>query len=191
MITRIVLAACVVCAVTLPAAAVDSETMRYLVNCSADQGGQARVDACTGLLDGRALPPSVKPLYIYENRAAAYEDIGRLDEARRDLDRGVDLAGPEDKFGALYSRGLFLSSMTADRDAALADLSAAIALDPNQARVYMQRGNTYRLMKRYDEAGVSWLNTATAGAIQVDAPPDRPPYVADTWRQRQSRYWRE
>jgi len=47
------------------------------------------------------------------------------------------------------------------------------------------------VMKRYDEAGVSWLNTATAGAIQVDAPPDRPPYVADTWRQRQSRYWRE
>jgi competence protein ComEC len=47
------------------------------------------------------------------------------------------------------------------------------------------------VMKRYDEAGVPWLNTATSGAIQVNAPPDRPPYVADTWRQRQSRYWRE
>jgi len=47
------------------------------------------------------------------------------------------------------------------------------------------------VIKRYDEAGVPWLNTATAGAIQVDAPPDRPPYVAATWRQRQSRYWRE
>ncbi|KLD65906.1 DNA internalization-related competence protein ComEC/Rec2 [Dyella japonica] len=47
------------------------------------------------------------------------------------------------------------------------------------------------VIKRYDEAGVPWLNTATAGAIQVDAPPDRPPHVAATWRQRQSRYWRE
>lgn len=47
------------------------------------------------------------------------------------------------------------------------------------------------VMQRYDEAGVPWLNTATSGAIQVDAPPDRPPYVAETWRQRQSRYWRE
>lgn len=47
------------------------------------------------------------------------------------------------------------------------------------------------VMQRYDEAGVPWLNTATAGAIQVDAPPDGPPRVAATWRQRQSRYWRE
>jgi competence protein ComEC len=47
------------------------------------------------------------------------------------------------------------------------------------------------VMQRYDAAGVPWLNTATSGAIQVNAPPDRPPYVAETWRQRQSRYWRE
>jgi len=47
------------------------------------------------------------------------------------------------------------------------------------------------VMQRYDDAGVPWLNTATSGAILVDVPPDRPPYVAGTWRQRQSRYWRE
>ncbi|MET3654152.1 DNA internalization-related competence protein ComEC/Rec2 [Dyella japonica] len=47
------------------------------------------------------------------------------------------------------------------------------------------------VMKRYEEAGVPWLNTAVTGAIQIDAPPDRPPHVAATWRQRQSRYWRE
>jgi competence protein ComEC len=47
------------------------------------------------------------------------------------------------------------------------------------------------VMQRYDEAGVPWLNTATTGAIEVNAPPDQPPYVAQTWRQRQSRYWRE
>ncbi|AIF47707.1 DNA internalization-related competence protein ComEC/Rec2 [Dyella japonica] len=47
------------------------------------------------------------------------------------------------------------------------------------------------VMQRYDAAGVPWLNTATSGAIQVDVPADRPPYVAETWRQRQARYWRE
>jgi competence protein ComEC len=47
------------------------------------------------------------------------------------------------------------------------------------------------VMQRYDDAGVPWLNTATAGAIQVDVPPDGAPYVSATWRQRQSRYWRE
>jgi competence protein ComEC len=48
-----------------------------------------------------------------------------------------------------------------------------------------------QVMKRYDQADIPWLNTATSGAIEVDAPPDRPPYVAQTWRQRQARYWRE
>lgn len=47
------------------------------------------------------------------------------------------------------------------------------------------------VMKRYDDAGVPWLNTAVSGAIRVDVPPDAPPFVAQTWRQRQSRYWRE
>jgi competence protein ComEC len=47
------------------------------------------------------------------------------------------------------------------------------------------------VMQRYDAAGVPWLNTATSGAIQVDFPPDGAPFVAQTWRQRQSRYWRE
>ncbi|RDI99649.1 DNA internalization-related competence protein ComEC/Rec2 [Dyella solisilvae] len=48
-----------------------------------------------------------------------------------------------------------------------------------------------RVIERYEQEGVPWLNTATTGAIQVDFPPDRPPYVAARWRQRQSRYWRE
>ncbi|WP_114240014.1 DNA internalization-related competence protein ComEC/Rec2 [Dyella sp. C9] len=47
------------------------------------------------------------------------------------------------------------------------------------------------VVERYEKAGVAWLNTATAGAIQVDVPPDGPPRVVARWRQRQSRYWRE
>lgn len=47
------------------------------------------------------------------------------------------------------------------------------------------------VIQRYEAAGVPWLNTSTAGAIQVDFPPDGPPRVASRWRRRQSRYWRE
>ncbi|WP_243049570.1 DNA internalization-related competence protein ComEC/Rec2 [Dyella sp. RRB7] len=47
------------------------------------------------------------------------------------------------------------------------------------------------VVQRYEKAGVPWLDTATAGAVQVDFPPDGPPRVAAQWRLRQSRYWRE
>ena len=47
------------------------------------------------------------------------------------------------------------------------------------------------IVKRYEDAGIPWLNTATSGAIEVDFPPDAPPRVTARWRERQARYWRE
>jgi competence protein ComEC len=47
------------------------------------------------------------------------------------------------------------------------------------------------VIRRYDDAGVPWLNTARSGAIQVDFPADAPPRVISQERQQQSRYWRE
>ncbi len=47
------------------------------------------------------------------------------------------------------------------------------------------------VVKRYEDADIPWLNTATSGAIEVVFPPDAPPHVAARWRQRQTRYWRE
>lgn len=47
------------------------------------------------------------------------------------------------------------------------------------------------VVKRYEDAGIPWLNTATSGAIEVVFPADAPPYVAARWRYRQARYWRE
>ncbi|MHA6203185.1 DNA internalization-related competence protein ComEC/Rec2 [Dyella soli] len=70
------------------------------------------------------------------------------------------------------------------------------AVSPVQALVSAGWRNRFHhpnaaVMQRYEAAGVPWLNTATAGAVQINAPPDRAPYVAATWRRRQSRYWRE
>jgi len=47
------------------------------------------------------------------------------------------------------------------------------------------------VLERYAAAHVPLLNTAARGAIEVDMPPDEPPAVAVTWRQRHLRYWRE
>jgi competence protein ComEC len=46
-------------------------------------------------------------------------------------------------------------------------------------------------MRRYAAAAVPVLNTAVAGAIELDFPAHAPPRVAAEWRRRQSRYWRE
>lgn len=81
-------------------------------------------------------------------------------------------------------------SKTSSSKAFLQSLSPALALVSAGWRNRFHHPSEI-VMQRYDQAGVPWLNTALAGAIQVDAPPDRPPYVAQTWRQRQSRYWRE
>jgi competence protein ComEC len=47
------------------------------------------------------------------------------------------------------------------------------------------------VLERYAQAGVPLLNTATRGAIEVDAPPTAEPAVTAAWRQRHPRYWRE
>jgi len=47
------------------------------------------------------------------------------------------------------------------------------------------------VLQRYAAAGVPVLNTATAGAVEVDFPAAAPPHVVARWRHREARYWRE
>jgi len=81
-------------------------------------------------------------------------------------------------------------SRTSSSPAFIQATAPALALVSSGWRNRFRHPNP-RVMQRYDDAAVPWLNTATAGAIQVDFPADGPPVVARTWRQRQSRYWRE
>lgn len=81
-------------------------------------------------------------------------------------------------------------SRTSSSSAFLAGTKPALALISSGWR--NRFGHPHPLIvKRYEDAGIPWLNTATGGAIEVDFPPDAAPYVAARWRQRQSRYWRE
>lgn len=48
-----------------------------------------------------------------------------------------------------------------------------------------------QVVKRYADAGVRFLQTATSGAVEVRFPAHAPPHVAAQWRLRQDRYWRE
>jgi competence protein ComEC len=47
------------------------------------------------------------------------------------------------------------------------------------------------VLQRYAQAGVPVLNTAVAGAVQIDFPAAAPSFVAARWRLRERRYWRE
>jgi competence protein ComEC len=76
------------------------------------------------------------------------------------------------------------------------DPSFIAALAPRQALVsagwHNRFGHPHPLVvQRYSLAGVPLLNTATRGAIEVDAPPTGAPAATITWRQREPRYWRE
>jgi len=48
-----------------------------------------------------------------------------------------------------------------------------------------------QVVRRYADAGVPLLNTATSGAIEVDFPARAPPRVVARWRRKARRYWRE
>lgn len=47
------------------------------------------------------------------------------------------------------------------------------------------------VLQRYAQAGVPVLNTALAGAVQIDFPANAPAFVTARWRLRERRYWRE
>jgi len=48
-----------------------------------------------------------------------------------------------------------------------------------------------QVVERYRQLGVPLENTAAAGALQIDFPPDAPPRLVSRERERQRRYWRE
>ncbi len=47
------------------------------------------------------------------------------------------------------------------------------------------------VVRRYAEAGIPLLDTATSGAVRLDFPTRHPPRVAVRWRLQEQRYWRE
>jgi protein O-mannosyl-transferase len=86
---------------------------------------------------------------IYNNRGAAYNDLGNLDRAISDFDRAIEINPKYDK--AHYNRGNAWGQK-GDFDRAIADFDRVIEINPRYAAAYFNRGNAYGETGRLDRA---------------------------------------
>jgi protein O-mannosyl-transferase len=86
---------------------------------------------------------------IYNNRGAAYNDLGNLNQAISDFDKAIEIYPKYDK--AYFNRGNALGQR-GDFDKAISDFDRAIELNPRYAAAYFNRGNAQGEKGRYDKA---------------------------------------
>jgi len=77
---------------------------------------------------------------IFNNRGAAYNDLGNLTLAISDFDRAIEINPKYDK--AYYNRGNAWGQK-GEFDRAIADFDRAIEINPRYAAAYFNRGNAY------------------------------------------------
>ena len=83
------------------------------------------------------------------NRAQAYRQFGRNDEARRDLDGAIEI--DPNSVAAYFNRGSLL--FEAEKyELALADFNRCIELEPAVPAAYFNRASTYEAMGQRDKA---------------------------------------
>ena len=111
------------------------------------------------------LDPQAAEAYI--NRSVAYESMGELDLALRDLDTALDI---EPRFEAHHNRGN-VHYKKGDYDRAIRDYAKALELDPGNADARVYRGDALKRLAFYDDA-IRDYETALA----LD-PADAKPYV--------------
>ena len=92
----------------------------------------------------------------YNNRGAAYSDIGAYDCAIEDLNKAIELNPNDAK--AYTNRGAAYSEKD-ENNRAIEDLNKAIALNPNNAKAHNNRGLAYLSTGAYDRT-IEDLNKA-------------------------------
>ncbi|MCG3183886.1 MAG: Serine/threonine-protein kinase PknD [Planctomycetes bacterium] len=97
--------------------------------------------------------------------------LGRLEQARTDLERAVEL-GPRD-IACRNWRAFFRQYALRDLEGALADSNVTIELDPYSAVAFANRAGNYCELERYELA----IGDATR-ALELD------PYIAEAWNNR-------
>jgi Tfp pilus assembly protein PilF len=147
---------------TLPATALLACT--GLINTGQVRGRQlAAVLTQRGFLQRETKPDSaiadydaalkVQPSFgeAYDNRAWIYMTRGGYDAALADLNKAIDLLPPTSAGIARYYRGYAFFKLN-NYPQALADLNEAQRLQPNNADIYLARGNVEQAQENYDAA---------------------------------------
>lgn len=99
-----------------------------------------------------ALHPWVPEFYF--NRAVAYRGTRRFDLAIRDFEKVIEL-NPKLPMPAWVELYLGLGTVyqeNAEYTRAIDNLDKALRLDPSNAKIFLNRGNTYFFLKNYDQA---------------------------------------
>ncbi len=117
-------------------------------------GGQAKIDACTRLIESGRLSGNYRE-GAFNNRGNAYSDLGQYARAIQDYDEAIRLNPNDDK--AFYNRGGAYYGLR-QYARAIQDYDEAIRLT-NDAYAFSNRGNAYgnlgqyaRAIRDYDEA---------------------------------------
>ena len=84
----------------------------------------------------------------YSSRAYAYLRKGDLDQALKDANDALE----REKTAQTYNHRALVQHANHEYDAAIADLTEAIRLDPTNSNFYSNRGRTYNARKEYDRA---------------------------------------
>jgi serine/threonine protein kinase/Tfp pilus assembly protein PilF len=101
---------------------------------------------------------------IYYELAEAYNADGETDLAYDNYGQAIDLGYPEESGNAYpyYNRGLIAYYSYDDYEAALADFTAALELDPGLEWVYSIRGDTHRDLGNYEAAIADYMQALEA-----------------------------
>ena len=109
----------------------------------------ARIAACTRILDQGGRSNSTMRAGAFNSRASAYFSKGDFERAARDLDEAI-AAKPNNPV-LYYNRGLVLANK-GDNETALRSFDEAISLNPRYVSAYNDRANVFFRQTNYDRA---------------------------------------
>lgn len=111
---------------------------------------QARIEACTALIDAKPENAALVRALVDRGDAYAAHDQNQDAKALADLERAIQL---DPTYGRAFQERAQLFSFTGKLDKALADANEAVRLDPKDAEAFIVRGNLFNMgLKKYDRA---------------------------------------
>src|SRR5579871_2567474 len=110
---------------------------------------EARIEACTVVIDRGVMENDDNRAGAYANRASAFVDKGELDRALQDYIQAIKLDG---KLGPAFLGRADVFVAKGQFEFAVLDYGQAIKLNPKNTLAYLSRGSAYSMAGQYDRA---------------------------------------